>query len=213
MRDDFAGWFRETAALDLADPRIEAILRAAAWRRVVLTPTAVADEMAWNGGLGEHRLEEQERFYTPAAWRAVENYRKGPAPPRYPADIQVRVREKDLEFIRRAHDAGCLLGTGTDYVLLTVLPGWSLWREIEIFAEAGLPPMEILKAATWDAAYALGRTDQLGGVEPGKLADFVVLVANPLESISNARSVHRVVKGGVIYDWEALLEPLVGVVD
>jgi imidazolonepropionase-like amidohydrolase len=121
--------------------------------------------------------------------------------------------KKNQEFIRRAHEAGCLLSTGTDYVLLTTLPGWSLWREMEIFAEVGLPPMEVLKAATWNGAYALGQADQLGAVEPGKLADFVVLDANPLESISNVRRVHRVVKGGVIYDREALLKPLVGKID
>jgi imidazolonepropionase-like amidohydrolase len=84
---------------------------------------------------------------------------------------------------------------------------------MEIFAEAGLTPMEVLKAATWNGAYALGRTDQFGSVEPGKLADFVVLDRNPLERIDNVRRIHRVVKGGVVYDREALLEPLVGKVD
>ena len=58
-----------------------------------------------------------------------------------------------------------------------------------------------------------GLDEQIGSVEPGKLADFVVLDANPLESISNVRRVHRVVKGGVIYDREALLKPLVGKID
>jgi imidazolonepropionase-like amidohydrolase len=120
---------------------------------------------------------------------------------------------KNKEFIRRAYDAGCLLSTGTDYVVLTMLPGWSLWREMEIFAEAGLPPMDVLKAATWTGAYAIGRTDQLGTVEPGKCADFVVLSANPLENISNVRQVHRVVKAGIVYDREQLLKPLVGKVD
>ena len=73
--------------------------------------------------------------------------------------------------------------------------------------------MEVLKAATWNGAYALGRTDQFGSVESGKLADFVVLDGNPLERIDNVRRVHRVVKGGVVYDREALLEPLVGKID
>jgi imidazolonepropionase-like amidohydrolase len=121
--------------------------------------------------------------------------------------------KKNKEFIRSAYDAGCLLSTGTDYVVLTMLPGWSLWREMEIFAEAGLPPMAVLKAATWNGAYAIGRTDQLGSVEAGKLADFVVLDANPLDNISNVRRVHRVVKGGVVYDPEQLLKPLLGKVD
>ena len=52
-----------------------------------------------------------------------------------------------------------------------------------------------------------------GSVEPGKLADFVILRANPLDNISNVRQVHRVVKGGVIYDPEQLLKPLVAKVE
>jgi imidazolonepropionase-like amidohydrolase len=84
---------------------------------------------------------------------------------------------------------------------------------MEIFAEAGLTPMDVLKAATWNGAYAVGRTDQLGSVEAGKLADFVILRANPLDNISNVRQVHRVVKGGVVYDPEKLLKPLVGKVE
>jgi imidazolonepropionase-like amidohydrolase len=50
---------------------------------------------------------------------------------------------------------------------------------------AGLAPMEVLKAAIWNGAYALGRTDQHGSVQPGKLADFVVLDANPVQQVSN----------------------------
>jgi imidazolonepropionase-like amidohydrolase len=77
---------------------------------------------------------------------------------------------------------------------------------MDIFAEAGLPPMAILKAATYNGAYAIGRTDQVGAIETGKLADFVVLNANPLDHIGNVRSVYRVVKNGVIYDPEELLK-------
>jgi adenine deaminase len=72
--------------------------------------------------------------------------------------------------------------------------------------------MEVLKAATWNGIYAIGRTDQLGSIEPGKLADFVILNANPLESIINVRQVYRVVKGGVVYDRDKLLNGLVGLV-
>jgi imidazolonepropionase-like amidohydrolase len=120
---------------------------------------------------------------------------------------------KNKELVRRARAAGCILTTGTDVVVLTLLPGWSLWREMDLFAEAGLSPMEVLRAATWNGIYAIGRTDQLGSVEAGKLADFVVLDGNPLESLANVRRVHRVVKGGVVYDPRELLKPLEGTVE
>jgi imidazolonepropionase-like amidohydrolase len=117
--------------------------------------------------------------------------------------------KKNMEFIRLAHTAGCILTTGTDLVNFAMLPGFSLWHEMEIFGRAGLPPMDVLKAATVNGAYALGRSDLLGSVEAGKLADFVVLDADPLKTISNIRKVHRVVKDGVIYAPEELLKPLI----
>ena len=212
-QNDWAEWAKGTAALDLSHPKIQTLFRTARERKVVLTPTAAVSELAEPGDYQKHHMDEQKRFYAPAAWQAIEEQLKGPAPSWFPAEYMAEEVKKNKEFIRRAHAAGCLLSTGTDYVVLTMLPGWSLWREMEIFAEAGLPPMDILKSATWNGAYAIGRTDQLGSVEPGKLADFVILRANPLDNISNVRQVHRVVKGGVIYNPEQLLKPLIGKVE
>ena len=70
--------------------------------------------------------------------------------------------------------------------------------------------MEVLKAATHNGAYAIGRSDMIGTLKPGKLADMVVLDANPLKDISNIRKVHRVIKGGLIYEPEKLLKPVEG---
>jgi imidazolonepropionase-like amidohydrolase len=114
------------------------------------------------------------------------------------------------EFIRAAHAAGCLLGMGTDLVLPWIPPGISLWREAEIFAEAGLPAMDVLDAATWNGIFSIGATDQLGTIEAGKLADFVVLDGNPLDDIRNLRRVHRVVKSGTVYDPRQILGRLRG---
>jgi imidazolonepropionase-like amidohydrolase len=210
---DYLEWTKSTEALDLARPEIQKMFRTAAQRKVVLTPTAAISELAEPGAYDKHHMAEQKRFYAPEAWHEIENILKGPPPPWITTEVMMMEVKKNKEFIRRAYDAGCLLSTGTDYVVLTMLPGWSLWREMEILSEAGLPAMEVLKSATWNGAYAIGRTDQLGSVEANKLADFVVLDANPLENISNVRKVHRVIKGGVIYDREDLLKPLVGKVD
>jgi imidazolonepropionase-like amidohydrolase len=81
---------------------------------------------------------------------------------------------------------------------------------MEIFAEAGLKPMEVLQAATYNGAWAIGRTDLIGSLEPGKAADFVILNANPLDNISHIRQVFRVAKNGVIYTPEDLTKPLKG---
>jgi imidazolonepropionase-like amidohydrolase len=210
---NYEEYYKESANLDLDHPKVQAMFRAAARRKVVMTPTAVVMELSEAGSFSKHHMEEQKRFYAPAAWAELEKMDQGKTPSFVKADVTEGVIKKNKEFIRKAYDAGCLLSTGTDYVVLTMLPGWSLWREMEIFAEAGLPPMAVLKAATWNGAFAIGRSDQLGSVEPGKLADFVILDANPLDNISNVRKVHRVVKGGVVYEPDQLLKPMVGKVD
>ena len=91
-----------------------------------------------------------------------------------------------------------------------MLPAFSLYREMELFGEAGLKPMEVLKAATYNGAFAIGRTDLIGSLEAGKAADFVVLNANPLENISNVRQVFRVSKNGTIYVPEEVVKSLKG---
>src|SRR5262245_59920277 len=78
-------------------------------------------------------------------------------------ELWVETLKKDKEFIHRANAAGCLVDTGTDYVLLAMVPGLSLWREMEIFSDAGLPPVAVLKATTWNGAYVVGRSDHLEG--------------------------------------------------
>src|SRR5207247_3403489 len=103
------------------------------------------------------------------------------------------------EFIRAAHAAGCLLGMGTDFVIPWMPPGVSLWREAEIFAEAGLAPMDVLEAATWNGIYSIGATDVLGAIEAGKLADFVALDGDPLSDIGKLLVVSRAVERGCVY--------------
>ncbi len=70
---------------------------------------------------------------------------------------------------------------------------------------AGLPPVDVLKIATINGARALHLGDKLGTIEPGKLADLLVVKGNPLTDIRATRTVHTVVKGGVVYDTQELL--------
>ena len=72
-------------------------------------------------------------------------------------------------------------------------------------AEAGLEPMAVLVAATRGGARAMGREAELGTIEPGKLADLVILDADPLADIANTGRIHRVVKGGEVLDPEEIL--------
>jgi imidazolonepropionase-like amidohydrolase len=98
------------------------------------------------------------------------------------------------------HDAGVRIVAGTDYGL----PGFSLLRELELYVDAGLSPLEAIRAATVVPAEVMGLSSELGTIEVGKRADLVVLDADPLIDIHNVRTGRWVVAGGVIFDMAAL---------
>ena len=74
--------------------------------------------------------------------------------------------------------------------------------EMELFVKGGFTPMETLQAATIDGARYLGLDTQLGSLERGKLADLVILKANPLENIRHAREAEMVMQNGILYSGE-----------
>ena len=80
------------------------------------------------------------------------------------------------------------------------------------FALAGIPPADVIKFATRNAARALGVGDKLGTIEPGKLADLVVMRGNPLADIRNTRRVRLVMKSGRVYDPAELLASVKGAI-
>ncbi len=110
------------------------------------------------------------------------------------------------ENLKRVFESGIAVVTGTDTGIPGVLLGLSSHSELILHVEAGLTPREALRAATIDAARMMGVEKDLGTVEPGKLADFLILDADPLENIRHTLLIHRVVKGGVIHDPDELRE-------
>ena len=78
--------------------------------------------------------------------------------------------------------------------------------ELELFAQAGLTPFEVLQTATTRAADALGEGANLGSIEAGKLADLVIVTDDPLTDVRNARKVRTVIKNGEVHTLDALLK-------
>ena len=76
----------------------------------------------------------------------------------------------------------------------------ALWREIKAHVDTGMPPLRAISAATRENARILGRGDELGTIEPGKLADLIVVEGNPLFDITALGRVAVVVKGGVVFE-------------
>lgn len=101
-------------------------------------------------------------------------------------------------FVRSFAQGGGLVGAGTDSPHPLVAPGASLHDELALLVAAGLTPEQAILAATRDNARLLN-ADSIGVLQPGKLADFVVLDGNPLEDIASSRSIHLVVSRGAVF--------------
>jgi imidazolonepropionase-like amidohydrolase len=106
---------------------------------------------------------------------------------------------------REMHEAGVELLIGSDAAVLNIFPGYSLHDEMALFVrELGMTPAEVIERATRRSAKFLGISDQTGTVELGKVADLVLLDANPLDNIRNTRRITAVVLRGTLYDKRGL---------
>ncbi len=105
-----------------------------------------------------------------------------------------KVSAANLKMIR---DAGIPIAMGTDAGNPLTLHGVSVYPEMEAMQAAGMTPMEVLVASTRGGSLALGRDQEVGTVEKGKLADLLILGADPTADIANVRKVKAVVRGGV----------------
>ena len=111
-----------------------------------------------------------------------------------------------LDSVREGHELGVKLLAGTDALNPNVFYGHGLHTELGHLARAGIAPIEVLRIATLEAAETVGAADELGSLEPGKLADIVLLDRDPLASISNAASVWKVIQGGRVFSAMAEAE-------
>jgi len=129
-----------------------------------------------------------------------------------PLPVRKRFFQMELEMTLAMFRAGVPFMAGTDTAAgVHVFPGFSLHEELALFVEAGLTPMQALQTATRNPAEFMGRLDDLGTVAQGKLADLVLLDANPLDDIANTRRIHAVVLAGRYFDRGDLDRMLKGV--
>jgi hypothetical protein len=113
--------------------------------------------------------------------------------------------ERMKQLTLRLHRAGVTLMAGSDTPVQFCPPGASLQQELELLNEAGLSPNEVLRAATVNNARSLGQSTELGEIAVSRRADLLILDADPLSDIRNARRIHRVVHDGWVLDPAELL--------
>jgi hypothetical protein len=127
-----------------------------------------------------------------------------------------------MAFVNEYKNRGGRVTVGTDSGFIYELYGFAYVRELELLREAGFHPLEVIRAATLKGAEALGMDKEIGSVEPGKLADLVVVEENPLENlavlygtgaiklnekneVTRVGGVKYTIKDGIVYDAKKLL--------
>jgi imidazolonepropionase-like amidohydrolase len=115
-----------------------------------------------------------------------------------------KVFQKELEIVGAMRKAGVPLLAGTDTGNPFCFPGFSLHEELALLVIAGLTPVDALRSATLNPAKFLGLDKTMGTIEQGKVADLVLLDANPLEDVQNTQRIDAVISHGRLFDRKAL---------
>jgi len=193
---------------DPESEKMKALASFLAKSRVFLDPTLVADQsdfaLSW-----DDQVSNRDNRYLPRPlfekWKAdgLPDFATVPAESKQSARDGFEKRKRFVGMCRRA---GVRVIAGSDGAGLgTLLPGFGLQHELRLLVDSGLTPLEAIQAATVESAAALGKPHDLGLVEPGYLADMVLVGADPLETIDNTRKIDLVVAAGRAYKPADLL--------
>lgn len=133
-------------------------------------------------------------------WKEQLEEKKQPSPVDY-----AKLKEILIKDFQEMHKAGVRLMPGTDVATLLIYPGYSLHDELQLLVkDVGLTPMQAIVSATRYPAEFFGMQKTLGTIEKGKIADLVLLEANPLDDIKNTKQIAAVVMGGKYFSKEVM---------
>lgn len=174
------------------------------------------------------RAEWHDEFTLPSLWEFFQPNRIAHGSYWFNWGIEQELLWKDnyrrwFRFVNEYKNRGGRVAAGSDSGYIFQIYGFGYIRELEMLREAGFHPLEVIQSATIKGAEALGMADKIGTVEPGKLADLVIIDANPLENLQylygtgaivlseENRAVRKggvkyTIKDGIIFDAKQLLE-------
>jgi hypothetical protein len=192
---------------DFTNPQATGLIALLAERQVMVDPTLVvfknmlllSDLEEIHGHHDNAHVPERLRTY----W---DRYRRGQGLDPSTRDLRKKEFAKYQELTGLLHAAGVPLLVGTDSPEPYCPPGYAMHQEMELMVESGLKPAAVLQAATINNARALKQEDHLGSVAAGKLADLVILEADPTADIRNTRKILRVIRGGIDCDPATVLQ-------
>src|SRR5258708_3397851 len=166
------------------------------------------EEDKFIAGQGDLKHDPLDK-YVPAYWRDVTWKRFTdemiPGLQHDPLELRQKYFAANLQMVGAQHRAGVPFLAGTDTAPgVYIMPGFSLHDELANFVEAGFTPMESLQTATSNPAKFLGMESSYGSIATGKVADLVLLSANPLDDIHNTKKITAVIAKGRLFDRAAL---------
>ncbi len=197
----FFEWYEQA---DFDSPEMQQMLETLAERQVHVDPTLIAFYPAFFGNTPEIAERDIGLAHPDMVtnWRTLFRFDLGWQPADY-ARAQA-VWPRVLELTKRVYDAGIPMTIGTDLANPFVAPGISVSREMELFAQAGIPSWAVLRMATIEGAMQLGIDDRTGRIAPGYEADILFTGSNPLEDFANLADASLVLSDGVAHDPKVL---------
>ena len=183
------------ATLDLNSKRVRDFIKVMSEKKIVIDPTVNVFE-----GMFTDRPGKVSATFASIADRLPTQVRRGLLAGGLPVPEgkDERYRQSSaalLRMIKMLYDAGVPIVAGTDS-----MPGFALHRELELYAEAGIPPAEVIRIATIGAAKIMKRDKDLGSIAAGKLADMILVDGDPTQRMSDIRRTSLVIKGGRVYE-------------
>jgi imidazolonepropionase-like amidohydrolase len=189
-------------SVDLQDSASVAALDYLKAHHTVIDPTIGVYEMVFRS-VKDDILEMEPNYYTlPIPLQAL--FKNMGMPPAQAELARPRMQSM-MNLVKALHDKGITIIAGTDMGF----PGYSVARELELYVQAGLTPMEAIQTATIVPARVMNMDKQTGSVKAGKQADLVIIDGDPLKEIRNIRNVWMVIKEGQQYD-PGVLHRMVG---